>query len=486
MKASTLFQGLLPSVVFNDWSQVTKLSSDSRQLDEDTVFLAACGQTRHALDYLSPTQTYSKVVYEPPYTPVQTDWLPCEDLGAHLSLLGARFYQHPSQQMTMIGITGTDGKSSLVHLSAQALGCAMIGTIGNGRLSALQTASLTTPDALSVQRLLAQYQQQGIETVAMEVSSHALDQHRVAAVDFDVALFSNLSRDHLDYHTDLEDYFNAKAKLFAMPIRHAIVNIDDAYGRRLITENRIHAKAQLWTVSSHDNQPPCASRHLSASDIVLHDDGITFDLSVNGQTQTLNSRLLARFNVDNLLNVAAVLAVLDYSLPQIITHLSALEGVPGRVERFTLPNGGNAIVDYAHTAGALESVLCGVRPHVRGKLWLVFGCGGDRDKGKRALMAQAAQRFADRVVMTDDNPRTEDPNHIINDMLADIEQTDAIAVVQPREQAIVFALEQLSADDVLVIAGKGHEDYQIIGTDKHYFSDQAVIAQFIAQSAGKA
>ena len=376
-------------------------------------------------------------------------------------------------------MTGTDGKSSLVHFLAQATGGAMLGTIGYGRLDALEPASHTTPDPLRVQQYLARFRDAGIETVAMEVSSHALAQGRVAAVKYHIGVFTNLSRDHLDYHRDMEDYFLAKASLFARPLPVAVINIDDAHGRRLLDENRVHPKTRVIAVSSQNHAHPRAALTLRARDIVLSPDGIAYTLETEAEQVAIQSGLLARFNVDNLLNTAACLLALGTPFAAIPAKLAALHGVPGRAERIGLGNGAAAIIDYAHTPAALANILQGVRAHVPGKLWCIYGCGGDRDRGKRPLMAQAAEQYADAVVITDDNPRTENPADIIADSLRGMGHREKAWIKRPREEAIRFVLPQLEAGDAVVIAGKGHEDYQILGTTKHHYSDQETVRTWL-------
>lgn len=473
LKLNELFPGL-PGA---DDRCITALTTDSRESDAGTLWLATRGLKHHALDFYRKNIQAAAIVYEAPYEggEVPAGALPYAELKQALGDIAARFYRHPSQALKVVGITGTDGKSSLAHFLAQTLNAAMLGTIGYGRLDNLQEASHTTPDVIRVQRYLREFADEGALVAAMEVSSHALAQGRVDAVDFDIGVFTNLSRDHLDYHKDEEDYFLAKAKLFARPLRAAVINIDDAHGRRLLDEGRVHPDAEIFAVSSHGARHAAAHHHVLAQDAQLLPEGIRLTLNYDGRQAAVQSALLARFNVDNLLNVAAVLLALGADFAGIPAHLAALRGVPGRVEAIALQNGAMAVVDYAHTPKALESVLSGIRPHVQGRLWVVCGCGGDRDRGKRPLMARAAVAFADKAVFTDDNPRTEAPSAIIADMLAGLGHADAAVVVQPREEAIHHALAQLRAGDALVIAGKGHEDYQIIGTQKHYFSDQAVV-----------
>lgn len=475
-KLNDLLKGLTAATADRD---IAAIATDSRALTPQTLWLAARGISHHALDFYNPELHPAAIAYEPPYENPPAGAIACEQLGAHLGEIAARFYDHPARALKLIGVTGTDGKSSLVHFLAQATGGAMLGTIGYGRLDALEPASHTTPDPLRVQQYLARFRDAGIETVAMEVSSHALAQGRVAAVEYHIGVFTNLSRDHLDYHRDMEDYFLAKASLFARPLPVAVINIDDAHGRRLLDENRVHPKTRVIAVSSQNHAHPRAALTLRARDIVLSPDGIAYTLETEAEQVAIQSGLLARFNVDNLLNTAACLLALGTPLAAIPAKLAALHGVPGRAERIGLGNGAAAIIDYAHTPAALANILQGVRAHVPGKLWCIYGCGGDRDRGKRPLMAQAAEQYADAVVITDDNPRTENPADIIADSLRGMGHREKAWIKRPREEAIRFVLPQLEAGDAVVIAGKGHEDYQILGTTKHHYSDQETVRTWL-------
>ena len=479
MKSPKTLNELLHGYANADARPIAAIASDSRALTPQTLWLAARGISHHALDFYNPELHPAAIAYEPPYENPPAGAIACEQLGAHLGEIAARFYDHPARALKLIGVTGTDGKSSLVHFLAQATGGAMLGTIGYGKLDALEPASHTTPDPLRVQQYLARFRDAGIETVAMEVSSHALAQGRVAAVEYHIGVFTNLSRDHLDYHRDMEDYFLAKASLFARPLPVAVINIDDAHGRRLLDENRVHPATRVIAVSSHDQTHPRAAQTLRARNIVLSPDGIAYTLETEAEQVAIQSGLLARFNVDNLQNTAACLLALGTPLAAIPAKLAALHGVPGRTERIGLGNGAAAIIDYAHTPAALANILQGVRAHVPGKLWCIYGCGGDRDRGKRPLMAQAAEQYADAVVITDDNPRTEDPADIIADSLRGMGHREKAWIKRPREEAIRFVLPQLQAGDAVVIAGKGHEDYQILGTTKHHYSDQETVRTWL-------
>ena len=465
MKSPKTLNELLHGYANADARPIAAIASDSRALTPQTLWLAARGISHHALDFYNPELHPAAIAYEPPYENPPAGAIACEQLGAHLGEIAARFYDHPARALKLIGVTGTDGKSSLVHFLAQATGGAMLGTIGYGKLDALEPASHTTPDPLRVQQYLARFRDAGIETVAMEVSSHALAQGRVAAVEYHIG--------------DMEDYFRAKASLFARPLPVAVINIDDAHGRRLLDENRVHPATRVIAVSSHDQTHPRAAQTLRARNIVLSPDGIAYTLETEAEQVAIQSGLLARFNVDNLQNTAACLLALGTPLAAIPAKLAALHGVPGRTERIGLGNGAAAIIDYAHTPAALANILQGVRAHVPGKLWCIYGCGGDRDRGKRPLMAQAAEQYADAVVITDDNPRTEDPADIIADSLRGMGRREKAWIKRPREEAIRFVLPQLQAGDAVVIAGKGHEDYQILGTTKHHYSDQETVRTWL-------
>lgn len=477
MLLSELLQGLCTVPDALD-VPIKNITTNSKNVVAQGLWLAPKGISHHALDYYCEELPPCAIVYEPPYDNPPPHAIACEDLSLHLSKIAGRFYGNPSQHLQMIGVTGTDGKSSLAYLLAASLkNCAMLGTIGYGPIDSLLPASHTTPEALLVQKYLERFRQHGMDTVVMEVSSHALAQSRVAAVKFDIAIFTNLSHEHLDYHHSMEEYFLVKASLFEKRLRWAIVNVDDSYGQRLIGDKLINPSARVITVSSKN--APIGPLHFSAEDIELTPQGLCFTLvfheGSNVRRAAIHSKLLARFNVDNLLNVASCLYALGHNFGDIAARISNLQGVIGRAERINLSNGTAAIIDYAHTPNALQNVLQGVRPHVRGKLWCVFGCGGDRDPSKRPLMGRVASCYADQVVVTDDNPRREDPKKIIADISAALVKADNVAVVQPREQAIVFALEQLREGDAVVIAGKGHEDYQIIGDQRNYFSDRDVV-----------
>jgi UDP-N-acetylmuramoyl-L-alanyl-D-glutamate--2,6-diaminopimelate ligase len=394
-------------------------------------------------------------------------------LRLRLGEIAARFHGDPSAAMTVVGVTGTSGKTSTVQLLAQAftqLGkrAATIGTLGAGLHGALRTGDRTTPDVIRVHGLMAGFRDAGATHVAMEVSSHALDQHRVDGIRFDVAVFTNLTRDHLDYHGTMEAYGAAKAKLFAWPgLRAAVINVDDAFGRELAT--RVPAGVRVIRCGI-DN----ADADVRAGDVRTHPDGIDFHLATPWGEAEVHSALLGRFNVANLLAVAGVLGALDVPFAKIHDALQALQPINGRMNRL----GGGAlplvVVDYSHKPDALEQVLAALRAHCDGQLICVFGCGGERDAGKRPIMGAIAERMADSVIVTDDNPRGEDGDAIVAQIVAGMRAPERATVMRDRARAIDMAIAQAHAGDVVLIAGKGHETYQEIGGAKHPFDDLQV------------
>jgi UDP-N-acetylmuramoyl-L-alanyl-D-glutamate--2,6-diaminopimelate ligase len=372
----------------------------------------------------------------------------------------------------VIGVTGTNGKTSIVQLLAAALEslharAATIGTLGAGLVGALAAGERTTPDAISVHGLLAQFHDAGASHVAMEVSSHALDQGRVNAVDFEVAVFTNLTRDHLDYHGTMDVYGAAKAKLFAWPgLRSAVINADDAFGRELVMRLPESVQRLRYAIDTE--------AEIRARNVRTHGDGLSFDLATPWGEGAIDSLLLGRFNVYNLLAVVGCLGALGYTFAQIQNAISGLQPVIGRMNRL----GGGAlplvVVDYAHTPDALEQALTSLRAHCAGKLVCVFGCGGERDAGKRPQMGAIAERLADEIFITDDNPRGEDGDVIVAQIVAGLSDAQRAHVQRDRGTAIALALREAHAGDVVLIAGKGHEPYQEIGSVKRTFDDADV------------
>ncbi|MGE9550970.1 UDP-N-acetylmuramoyl-L-alanyl-D-glutamate--2,6-diaminopimelate ligase [Erwinia amylovora] len=402
-------------------------------------------------------------------------------LAQRLSALAGRFYQQPGEKLRLIGVTGTNGKTTTTQLLAQwaqLLGetGAVMGTVGNGLYGHLAPADNTTGSAVDVQRMLSTLVEQGATLAAMEVSSHGLVQHRVAALPFAAVAFTNLSRDHLDYHGDMARYEAAKWLLFSEhQAGQAIVNADDEVGRRWLQK-----LPDAVAVTMENNlKPGCRGRWLKAIAVDYHDNGARVIFESSWGKGEIDSRLMGAFNVSNLLVALGTLLALGYPLASLIATGNQLQPVTGRMEVFTAPGKPTVVVDYAHTPDALEKALLAARLHCKGQLWCVFGCGGDRDKGKRPLMGAIAEQFSDVVVITDDNPRSEDPAAIVADVLTGLLDAGRARVMPGRAQAVTNTVMQAKEGDIVLVAGKGHEDYQIVGNRRLDYSDRVTVARLL-------
>ena len=395
-------------------------------------------------------------------------------LNERLSALAGRFYHQPSQQLRLVGVTGTNGKTTTTQLLAQwakLLGetSAVMGTVGNGLLDKVVPTENTTGSAVDVQHVLSSLVGQGATFGAMEVSSHGLVQHRVAALQFAASVFTNLSRDHLDYHGDMEHYEAAKWLLYSTHhCGQAIVNADDEVGRRWLAKL---PDAVAVSMEDHIN-PNCHGRWLKATAVNYHDSGATIQFDSSWGKGEIESRLMGAFNVSNLLLALATLLALGYPLADLLKTAARLQPVCGRMEVFSAPGKPAVVVDYAHTPDALEKALQAARLHCSGKLWCVFGCGGDRDRTKRPEMAAIAVKYATTAVFTSDNPRHESPEAILDDMAAGLEPGARYLRIADRAEAIRTAVMLSRPGDIILVAGKGHETYQVVGDVKHPFDDR--------------
>ena len=463
---------------------IRELTLDSRKVRPGDLFMAVPGHQQdgrvHIADAIS--RGAAAMAYEAEgaaeMTAASAALVPVRNLADQLSAIAGRFYGEPSRGLHLVGVTGTNGKTSVTCLIAQALDrlgerCGIIGTLGTGFHGELELGQHTTPDAIGVQANLANLRQQGARAVAMEVSSHGLAQGRVAALAFDIAVFTNLSRDHLDYHGTMEAYGEIKARLFKMPgLGCRVINLDDPFGRTLAAQQ---LESRLITYSLDD-----ASAYLYCPHAQLDDDGIHARLVTPQGERSLRSPLLGRFNVSNVLAVIGALLGMNYPLDEILSVLPEIEGPVGRMQRLGGGDRPLVVVDYAHTPDALEKVLEALRPHTQGELSCLFGCGGDRDRGKRPLMAKVAERLADRVVVTDDNPRNEDPSQILAEVCAGFDDPDQAVFMSGRAEAIASCIAGAALDDVVLLAGKGHEDYQEIRGVRLPFSDIALATEALA------
>ncbi|MBI3223369.1 MAG: UDP-N-acetylmuramoyl-L-alanyl-D-glutamate--2,6-diaminopimelate ligase [Nitrosomonadales bacterium] len=481
--------------------KITRLVTDSRIVQRGDTFVAYPGESSDGRQHIAQAIALgaNAVIYEETLAGHEAqhfawnpDWvvphLAVADLRHKAGWLADHVYAAPSEDLWMIGITGTNGKTSTSHWIAHALSdagkkCALIGTLGNGFTGALQPTANTTPDAVRVHSLMADYSRQEAAAVAMEVSSHALAQGRVNGVRFDVALLTNLSRDHLDYHGDMSSYAASKRKLFDWDsLKCAVLNLDDAFGIELAEQLRdVDVEVVGYGMSDASLQ---LAEHLGIRMVYGHllemsGRGLRLDVHSSWGGALLNSALIGRFNAANLLGALAALLVSEVALEQAVQSLSAVQAVPGRMQRFGGEQQPVVVVDYAHTPDALEKVLLALREvsaTAGGSLICVFGCGGDRDRGKRPMMGLVAERFADRCIVTSDNPRGEDPLSIVADVLGGMSAGQHQVIID-RRQAIESAISRAQSCDTVLVAGKGHEDYQEINGVKHPFSDVRVVQQ---------
>jgi UDP-N-acetylmuramoyl-L-alanyl-D-glutamate--2,6-diaminopimelate ligase len=471
--------------------EVSDVTLDSRTASSGALFLACRGRARHGVEFAGEAVARGAraVLYEPdesrpddghPRLPPSVFVGAVPQLSQHAGIIADRFFGEPSQAVTVAGITGTNGKTTCAWLLAQALGqcdrpAAYMGTIGFGFPGVLAATDLTTDDAVTVHRRLAAMRELGAEVVSMEVSSHALDQHRVGGVRFHTAAFTNLTREHLDYHGTMTAYADAKARLFAWPgLALRVINVDDEFGAQLA--GQLSAAQLVITTRVGDRRPPPpGARVVSAVRVAAAISGLIIDVESSWGGARLEVPLIGEFNADNALTVLAVLLAWDIPLAKAAAALQSCRAAPGRMEAF----GGRdaaplAIVDYAHTPDALAKALRAARRHCRGRLRVIFGCGGDRDPGKRPMMGRIAAELADELVVTDDNPRGEPPERIVAGILAGIPGGAAAQVEHDRALAIRTTLGRSGPQDVVLIAGKGHEEYQIYGSERRPFRDQSV------------
>ncbi len=468
---SSLLSKRLPNVSF------TGLCLDSRKMSPGDVFLAYPGVNSDGRDFMGQASKAgaSAILYDPEKLtqnlPSQCPALAVANLQQHISELAHDFYGKPSESLTVIGITGTNGKTSVSHYLAQALTacdylCGVVGTLGVGVLPKLNHTGLTTPDPITCIKALLDCQKSGATHVAMEISSHALDQSRVSAIHMPIGVFTNLSHDHLDYHETMEEYAKAKAKLWEQPsLETAVINWDDAVGRSWIESNAI--KETCLAYSTDPNALiPVPAIHLKENNVIQTPWGELI----------MSHSLIGEFNTSNVLAVVAVLGSLGVDLKTIEKTLPELKAVPGRMQTVSNQKNIRAIVDYAHTPDALEKALSTLKKSTEGKLICVFGCGGNRDKRKRAIMGNIASELANTVIITNDNPRDESPQDIADAICKDLLQKPLI--ILDRKKAIEHALSIAQTNDTVLVAGKGCEQGQIIQGKTLPFCDIDVIASF--------
>ncbi len=497
MPLTELLEGLVATATLPAVA-VTGLENDSRHVQPGDLFLACQGLQVHGLLHAAEAVQRGAVavLWEPvadatlqaeaDRLPVVT--LPVAGLTDRLGLIADRFYAHPSREMHVIGVTGTDGKTSVTHFLAQALSrtgqpCGLLGTLGYGVYGDLQAPTHTTPDALHLQAKLARLRDAGVRQVAMEVSSHALHQRRVDATAFNTAVLTHLSRDHLDYHGSIEAYAEAKRRLFfCAGLETAVLNVADDFGRQLA--GQLHGSLRVIAYGRAGDQPARQAPHwIALRAVTPHPQGIALQLDSSWGAAAFKAPLLGAFNADNLMAALGALLAAGVPLADAVSRLEHVQTVPGRMELFTQPGMPRVVVDYAHTPHALETALRALRPHCQGELVCLFGAGGDRDTGKRPQMGAVAERYADRVVLTSDNPRSEPAEAILDQIVAGFGQPQRAQRIVDRGRAIADTIAAAAPDDLVLVAGKGHEDYQQIGDQRLAFSDRAHVLQALRRRA---
>ena len=485
--------------------EVTGLAYDSRQVKAGQIFFAIPGEKVDGHEFI-PQAVESRaagiVVARRGLWPRGATWIRTKDVRRTMGLWGAHFYGRPSRRIKLVGVTGTNGKTTVTYLveailSAAGLEPGVIGTIDYRYRGHQIPSHHTTPESIELQALLAEMERAGVRSVGMEVSSHALVQDRVRGIDFDVGLFTNLSRDHLDYHADMEEYFSAKSRLFTDHLKvsvkskkAAVIYGGDPKGPELLSKVR-DAGLQAWSYGE-DNE-------WDIHPVKVHSDmaGIRGQLAVKGSYLDFTSPLIGPANLQNIMGAVGVGCSLELSADVISKGIEQLKSVPGRLEKVENDQGVSVLVDYAHTPDALEKVLGAVRSLTQRRVLTVFGCGGDRDRGKRPLMGEVAARLSDLLVLTSDNPRTEEPLTILAEIEKGIRQTGlqrfeaakpqterGYWVEKDRRAAIGIALRAAQAGDLVLIAGKGHEDYQILGTKRIHFDDREVAQEELSRIGG--
>lgn len=495
---------LLAGITFVDPDmdcEIQGLSTDSRQVKPGDLFVAYPGGSVDGRDFIEQAiqaGAMAILAEETDKLNVHSNHLKnsvllqAQNIQQKIGLIASRFYENPSRKMHVVGVTGTNGKTSIAYLLAEAINhltaknaCAYFGTLGTGFPRKLQETTHTTLDPIHLQQCLAGFSNKQVTHVAMEVSSHALDQGRVASIEFETAIFTNLTRDHLDYHQTMDAYGMAKTRLFKQfGLKSAVINVDDAFGQQLYD----HLPKTIFRLKYSLND---SLADLYASNFTMTNSGMQMHINTPWGEGMLKTSLVGRFNAYNLLAIIGVLG-LTYPFEKILACLETLTPVPGRMQWITVANANQSntpflIIDYAHTPDALEQVLKTAQElaHMtKGSLWCVFGCGGDRDQGKRAEMGRIAAQLADHIIITNDNPRSENPEKIADDIFLGMIKKDSgkqkdIQIILDRKNAIKTAFRAAMVDskngrNIVVIAGKGHEQYQIIGTQREFFSDEAV------------
>ncbi|MBT5558635.1 MAG: UDP-N-acetylmuramoyl-L-alanyl-D-glutamate--2,6-diaminopimelate ligase [Proteobacteria bacterium] len=473
-RLASLLQGIVRQKVEGE---VSGLAQDSRNIGHGMLFLAVPGRQVDGRKYISSAIKAGAVavVYDPTGYLLKDFGVPCypvPDLYKYIGEIANRFYGEPSTALKVIGVTGTNGKTTVAMLLTQALtrlkcSAAYLGTLGAVQGDVIRSTGYTTPDSISLQKQLAEWRDSAVKIVCLEVSSHALDQGRVIGTKFEGAILTNLTHDHLDYHQTMARYAEAKSRLFCdFTPNWSVLNVDDAFGLQLAN------KASVKNSNTYGE-----TADISASDVKQGIDGLSFTIVDHGKYIKVATRLVGAINVPNILAVYSALTALGYSELAIVDAIASLTSVPGRMELFANAGAPRVVVDYAHTPDALERALVSLRDHCEGLLWCVFGCGGDRDVEKRPIMGAIAEKLADEVLLTNDNPRSESPESIVRDIRSGMKLTPKVRL--DRADAIAYAITEASDRDWVLVAGKGHETQQILKDSQLEFSDRQFVREML-------
>ena len=486
---ATLLVGMVKSPDLIEKREVTSVSMDSRVLDAGGLFIATAKDAKErTLHFKEAIDNGAKgILFDQlfPLSEKEINYLAIakiqaiqvSQLSKKVSEIAARFFGHPSLALTIVAVTGTNGKTSVSHFIAQCLessgdACGLIGTLGIGRLDALSDSGITTPNPVDLQAKLAEFCHQKISYVVIEASSHALEQGRLNSVAIDVAVFTNLSRDHLDYHKDMASYKEAKKRLFDFKsIKTVVINMDDELGQSLRGGLTSRKELALITYSSE-----LKGMTLQAKNIKASMKGLKFTLVNKAEVGQVECRVLGRFNIDNMLAAVGSLLAIKIPFNTVLNYINQCHDINGRMELLGNEEQTSVVIDFAHTPDALEKTLKSLRllMHKEGQLWCVFGCGGERDVGKRPLMGAKAEQYADQIVLTTDNSRSESNKAIVVEILKGIKNQDKLHIEHDRKHAITYAINNAKDEDIVLIAGKGHEQYQEIAGNKHSFSDKEI------------
>lgn len=491
MLLSTLLQNDHPIPTAVDL-EIDGLASDSRLVKNNDVFFALAGNLFDGRHYINDAigKGAKAIIIDAEGTNIQ--WqdgvpiIPVKNLAHKIATFAARFYHHPAQKLRMMGVTGTNGKTSCTHFIAQLLqanhvSCGLIGTLGCGFYGNLKESSFTTPDPITLQATLQQFATQGAKAVAMEVSSHSIEQGRINAIDFDIGIFTNLTQDHLDYHGDMQTYAAVKRRFIAeLPTKQVVINAEDDYGLQWIKE--LHATKTIFAYSkkpiasfpSHIPAIFCERTHYYA-------EGIQAYVHTPWGAGELRLSLMGPFNLSNSLAALAALCVYGIPFETVLHELANLRTVPGRMQMFKDEGKPTVVVDYSHTPDALKNALLALRAHTQDKLICVFGCGGDRDRGKRPLMAKIAEQLADQIIVTNDNPRHENPEAIAQEIMQGFVHPEKVLLELDRSKAIENSIQWAKSADCILVAGKGAERYQQLGDQKLLFDDRDEVDKYLKQ-----